>query len=39
VHAIAEEPHVLVVDGEQIVDLESIVTRQLRLLRGGKARR
>jgi hypothetical protein len=39
VHAMADEPQLLVLDGDHLAELESIVARQLRLLRTGKARR
>ncbi len=39
VHALAEEPAVVVIDSEQLEDLEALATRQLRLLRSGSGRR
>jgi hypothetical protein len=39
VHALAEEPAVVVIDSEQLDDLEAVAARQLRLLRAGNGRR
>jgi hypothetical protein len=39
VHALADEPDVVVIDSEQLEDVDALVARQLRLLRAGKNRR
>jgi HJR/Mrr/RecB family endonuclease len=39
VHALADEPHVVVIDSEELDDLEAVAARQLRLLLRDRSKR